>query len=835
MEELSAELELAFAGGPVDRESWRQLGTALDEAVDGAPEGLRLFASYYERRLAEEWIAKGQPIEALALLERSLGRDYETPASPGLLEDLFLREMRAVTAEAAASRRFRAYRRALDAEERLIEGYASLLVSVEEQERAELEHALFGQRFELRKEAVRRLIELGLVDRAAVEFAEVRELLNRLWPKVDADPDQVVASAEDYFTAGLLEIMLELALGRHEDLPGLAADLRSLPQAVYFHRMQWLRVDIQVALSEDALAKIEGRAGQGASPYADLLEHQDFGLLDPFSRAQVWLGQANWCLSGGQRTFCNEALARAQAVPFDGARPALLERIELTLRMRLASEDGAPAAEVASLFDAFGRELDTWKAERDAGAEQAFLHFSGRAELLAELMLLLESSDPDMGSFAALDLWLQVESLGGLRRRMGADLARSGEFLGWWGARGGALLFVPGANRSLALCVEPKHVKAVPLPAWPRIETARENLERSLTGFVGSAGERGLEDLKVSQAELSKLIWTEEIVQFAEGHSRIAIVAPNNLGYLPFEAFELSSGRPLGVERAVEYWPSFAVARALEERAGGPTQGKSSRISNFDLAQLVHTRVEPRWAAGGGFEVSAEGQRDLTRLPADRVLSFDGRGDAFEWLCGPARDSAVWLLVAHGHYDPRLQPSAGLVLPSGAGQDRALYHDDPAFRAKVDGLEPAELVWLGACGAWRAPFRRGDDGDVQLAGRLLVAGSDCVIQPFTRQRFGDLQALTAPFSAALVDGASPAEALRVARAEALAGATDELGRLAPLLVHAFGSGKPMNLVTRPSELRTRSSRALWPWIAASVLLAGSGLWIGRRSRKESNA
>lgn len=815
MSALGAAAEELFLAERFDLDAVAALGAELNAVATGAPEKQRIFAAYYERRIAEECTARGHGSLALTLLGPGLERDYAADPSADMQAALFVREMRGVSAEAQSGRRFRAYRRARDAEERLGAGYRSLRSEADEATAAALASQESGERFELRKEAVRRLVELGLVDRAAAEFEAVRALLHDLWP--ERDTSQVAASAEDVFTAGLLEILLELALGRHEDVPDLAADLRSCPQAAHVHPLDWLRVDIQVALSEDTLAKIEGRAGSGPSPYGALLADSGFGVLDPFSRAQVEFAEAHWQLSAGDRLACDAAFERGLAVDFGGPRPRLLERMRLTFELRRARIDGADDAAVEALRAAFDAELATWNAERDAGAEQAFLHFAGRTELLAELLLLLIERDPADGAGAALDLWLEVESLGGLRRRLGTDLARRADFADWMPADCGALLLVPGANRSLALCATAEQTFAVPLAAWPRIAQAREDLERALTRFVGSSGARGLEELEVARDTLAELIWPKAVLDFAAARPRLAVVAPNNLGYLPFEALPTGSGEPLGVVRAVEYWPSFAVTRALRQRPAAPTP------ADHDLALLLHTRGEAPWSADAGFEVGADDRRRLSRLPAERVMEFPEGGDGLEWLCGPAARAAFWLLVAHGHYDPRVQPSAGLILPTASGPAHPWFHDDARFApdSGLAALDPPDLVWLGACGAWRAPFRRGDDGDAQLAGRLLVAGSRAVIQPFTRQRFDDLAALTAPVSAGLAAGLEPAEALRRARIDARAAATDELGAWAPLLVHVLGSGEPLGLRTSADELRVPSGTddvRPWLWVAAGLAL-----------------
>jgi hypothetical protein len=810
---LGQAVEEALVAEALDASVARELAGQLHATVTGAPERLRLYAAYYERRLAEACIERGQGPLALELLAPGLARDYAAVPAAGMLEDLFVREMRALQAETESGRRFRAYGRALDAEERLRAGFEALREGADEATVAELDHQECGERFELRKEVVRRLVELGLVDRAAAEFEIVRGLLHELWP--ERDTEQVAASAEDVFTTGLLEILLELALGHHEDVPDLAADLRAAPQAPHVHPLDWLRVDIQVALSKEALAKIEGRAGSGPSPFRELLEHPQFALLDPFSRTQVEFAEAHWLLSAGERSASDLAFERGMQVDFGGPRPRLLERMRLTFELRRARTDGADDATLAELRAAFDGELALWNAERDAGAEQAFLHFAGRTELLAELMLLLAERAPSGGAAQALDLWLEVESLGGLRRRMGADLARRAEFARWMPDDLGALLFVPGANRSLALCVSGAEVQAVPLAAWPRIETAREALERALTRFVGSAGTRGLEELHAARAALVELLWPVSVARFASARPRLAIVAPNNLGYLPFEALPASSGEPLGVVRAVEYWPSFAVARELRSR---PT---TRRANEHDLALLVHTRGEAPWSAQAGFEVGDQDLRRLTRLPDATILQRPESVDGLDWLCGPAADAGYWLLVAHGHYDPRVQPSAGLILPTASGPAHPWFHDDERFAAGTPdpALTPPPLVWLGACGAWRAPFRRGDDGDVQLGGRLLVAGARTVIQPFTRQRFDDLAALCAPVSAGLAAGLAPAEALRRARIDARSAANDALAEWAPLLVHAMGSGEPLELNTALGELRTPSEGLG----ARSWFLAAAGL------------
>ena len=83
--------------------------------------------------------------------------------------------------------------------------------------------------------------------------------------------------------------------------------------------------------------------------------------------------------------------------------------------------------------------------------------------------------------------------------------------------------------------------------------------------------------------------------------------------------------------------------------------------------------------------------------------------------------------------------------------------------AELVGIPLPPLVIVTACGAGRGPQRWGEDLGSGLAGPLLAAGAQAVVIASGPLEYKAALALSETFHGALVDGASPAEALRRAR------------------------------------------------------------------------
>jgi CHAT domain-containing protein len=141
------------------------------------------------------------------------------------------------------------------------------------------------------------------------------------------------------------------------------------------------------------------------------------------------------------------------------------------------------------------------------------------------------------------------------------------------------------------------------------------------------------------------------------------------------------------------------------------------------------------------------------------VIGADAGPRALAQWFGRVRVAQV---MAHGSLDERRARPVGMLL---AG-------DDPAAVVFVgaDELERTDappLVVLTVCGAGATPKRRGDAGAADLAGALFAAGerSRCVVQSSYDLDVESARRISTAFHRALVRGASPAEALRSARAD----------------------------------------------------------------------
>jgi hypothetical protein len=210
---------------------------------------------------------------------------------------------------------------------------------------------------------------------------------------------------------------------------------------------------------------------------------------------------------------------------------------------------------------------------------------------------------------------------------------------------------------------------------------------------------------------------------------------------------------------------------------------------------LVRARTRPSSARGVTVVAAAEaGARGkLAPIPYDRghaaALSGLHGGERSRLLDGPSAtlqalrgaelaERRALTIVAHGLYEPTRERPAGLLLAGG----EALWCED------VETLRAPALVTLVACGAARAPIRRGDDGRSGLGAAFLRAGAETIVLGA-----GDLELalgllLDRAFHERLCAGDPPAEALRGARAALQETGLGRQALLQALLVRVLGLG-----------------------------------------------
>ncbi len=298
----------------------------------------------------------------------------------------------------------------------------------------------------------------------------------------------------------------------------------------------------------------------------------------------------------------------------------------------------------------------------------------------------------------------------------------------------------------------------------------------------------------------------------------ITVVAPDLLGYVPFEALELGDGATLGLEKAVGYLPTASVGLALARRAGLPRRS-DGRHTLILVAPAASVKDDDLFLP---FE-ETDARRLRAAVGARAIEIVTGADATFEGLKSAGAGRGVWQLVVHGRSDPTSERPATLQLA--ASPDAA-----ESGRVGIERFEEledvAELVLLTACGSGRGPSRTGDPGVADFSGVLLQRGARAVVLPRTSLAYQPTLALSDVFHRQLRRGESVGESLRIARV-ALASEEETRDPYYWALLHAHGlpSLQVFTASTRRSVQSQPSVAPIGVWILGGIVI---GWLLGRR-------
>jgi CHAT domain-containing protein len=261
------------------------------------------------------------------------------------------------------------------------------------------------------------------------------------------------------------------------------------------------------------------------------------------------------------------------------------------------------------------------------------------------------------------------------------------------------------------------------------------------------------------------------------GESRLAIVAPGALQYLPFAALpDPSTHQPLIAGHEIVSLPSISVLKELRRKTGGQNRALDSIAV---LADPVFRADDPRvtgapspGSAGSGTVETGFERLPWTRREAEAISSIAqeaGRKIQTDLDFDASRDQVFGLgqyrvihFATHGLLDSREPELSGLVLSlvDREGKPRNGFlriHD-------IYGLTlDADLVVLSGCRTALGREIRGE-GLLGLTRGFLYAGSDKVMASLWAVRDQATSELMQRFyRALLVNGKSPAAALREAQ------------------------------------------------------------------------
>lgn len=664
----------------------------------------------------------------------------------------------------------------------------------------------------------------GLTDLAAQRVEALLRLAERRRQDPEVPGDELV---RDAFYVELVRSVVWHALDRHDELIANLEALRRTEEFQRFKPQQRAELELLAALSSVELDLLEGRARlPRPSPFRELLEPGSFSALPRSLQGPLLLHEAGFQLERGHPELADQQLAAWQALTRGNVPigPETLQALALRARqagLRLDAGDSVGVElEIAELEQQFRQLLAAWSDKSAKASANALLYFHYASTCLTEVVIARWRLQGQAGLAEGLRLGAAVQALGALSVRLGLDPAQPIDPWAQIQARPGVVLhYFRGVHRSLVVWGSSAGLDAQILTGGDALDRQRLDLEAALARLMRTNGAVGWRELERSRAELSRQLLPEQLLQrlllAGQSGERVALVAPGALGFLPFEVLELAPGRPLGLELALEYWPSYGVEAYLGRRPGDP--GRAGALL------LARTAAIPAGLPSAeAFVLPSNALAPWRERVAGLVELREEAANVDTWADRARRPEVCWL-VAHGAYDPRQSIAAGLILPRASGEYPLLTVESPLWSQSPGWpeLRLPPMVVLAACGAWRGPQRRGDDGSESLTARCFEAGARTVLLSYHELRFSDharlaaglLERWTAPSEQ---PGRGLAHSLLAARQQAAANATDDLGRLAPLLFHAYGaeSGSP-RLDPRP-----------WPFLARLSSRFETRQWVG---------
>ncbi len=612
----------------------------------------------------------------------------------------------------------------------------------------------------------------------------------------EAELDVLRATTTDEFLSAVHEfdlqsarMAIELQLGRPDRAARSLARIRELAPLVTDEQSaeQWLRDECDFALASDDLERLiqrleSLRASEGLAPQvADSLGRAYLltrkGAPDRLERASE-LFEEVLAHPGSSRIVSAHAriglaMARREQGRFDSAAELLdqarsgansvLELEIVTERAALAMERGEPHESLAEvhreLLRGFERILRHWDSIPAQPDGAGFTNYVERRAPIIELLHLEVALDRDNGAQRALQRWLSAEARGSLAREFRAQLPDESELRQrLFGAGSGALIFIPGPRRSALFALDSGRVELFNLPASDTWNEAQRELGRLLATPPHS--ERDLErrrrDYRALADELAQFLLPPRARERLASWEELTIVGLDMLGYLPFECLALD-GEELGLSKAISYAPSLLLQGELDQRwrASGATPRQGMR---WLAAPSDPTDAAERF---GWEAIDWDGRRAerLRELWGDRVRV--DHGPQANWAALQAdsgADLAVLEILAHGYYDATQSPPAGVALAP------TREHAGYIASAQIAGLSAPPIVAFAVCGAARGPLRSGDEATGHLGGAALRAGASVVLlATLDIEQAASEALLDTAYRAMVRDGATPAQALRVAR------------------------------------------------------------------------
>ncbi len=430
--------------------------------------------------------------------------------------------------------------------------------------------------------------------------------------------------------------------------------------------------------------------------------------------------------------------------------------------------------ELNSIYDTL---VKTWEtAELRKGGIALMGHARSRLAIDEFIQLTLVLDGPEKGSEAALDLLLRAQSATSLARllkspratisNVRSDLLTEGE---------GMLLYMTSRSGSHVFALDEERIVHETLPSRYIIEEKRRDLVNLVTtapfGLTREELRHRLDELKRLGRDLGKLILPARIEDRLNSWTKVTVVSPGFLSYLPFECLILEDGRELGIEKGVSYLPSLPLGLSLAKRL--KTKNADRAGNPPALTYLLVTAPTPKQDLPEPYSslpllTLSEAEESLLTNPFQpsetRILKEEKANLAT--VRKTFDDTRIVQFLVHGVQNSELERPAGLLLSPTLEESPEQYHDGRVWLGDLDGVTNIpDHVILTACGSGRGPSRWGDSGVSHFGGVMLQNGAATVVLPYAELEYQATLELTAHYLAFLADGHEAAEAMRRARVQ----------------------------------------------------------------------
>ncbi len=670
---------------------------------------------------------------------------------------------------------------------------------------------------ELGLERARQLIGRGRPDQAADQLREAWQLALEI-----EDEDLRL----ELLGSGLIE-ELNIYLTFDSVARARQALERIQQEGWYDDLPEWSRVacDLRLAIvSGESRREDPAHTDEAIAELIDVLESPALGADD---RNLGLLRLADLELGRG---FLDRAAQRLEEVSLALAgdrasspnSPLTTREIDLrVLRGQLALARGVTGEELAELVEPareiFERMILRWLEVPESEGGLSLTMTRGRRAIPEVLVRLLLAADEDGGPERALEVVNRLQIAGSLARAMQAPQPSIEEVrTRLVPANGGLLVLLPGNVESIALGVDRATTAAFHLPPIEKLDELRRELIEALDLSLQEGVRTARLDRIVER--LSAALLSTELIEKLSTWSSLVVVGLDGVGYLPFELLEEAPGAALGDRLALSYLPSLPIGLELATHPpGDPVRG----------LLVLESITDPAPAPGG------EAPAPLPFDGSAREMLRRAWGSAVEFRGGPAvsleglegerlTDLAALQLIAHGVASGRADRPRGLLLHGGEVLTPGSIERGPRLPS---------LVVLNACGTWRGPLRRGDDGRHHLVGAFFLAGARALVTSQTQVDYRLSMEQTAAFHEALVGaGRDPAAAMLAARRRVAGSAGFHRH-----LLHVVGLGHETPVlpavVTSTAGGGTEDERGWGAYLVLAVVILGgtfAAVWRRRR-------